>query len=157
MMKAIRGAALCAALALVASCASAPQKPVEQPQQPVVQPTPAGALPEAELARAKALKDQVDKYSLGDYDGEDYAAAEKALAAGQDTYGKDNTASKKSLDAAIAGYTAVNAKGGAAYLAKLKEKMDAARADADAAKAPVAVKEDYGKASAVADRAMAET
>ena len=34
--------------------------------------------------------------------------------------------------------------------------MDAARAEADAAKAPVAVKDDYRKASAVADRAMAE-
>jgi hypothetical protein len=154
MKKAIMGVAMLAALALVVSCATTPaQKPVEQP---VVQPTPAGALPEAELARAKALKEQADAYSLGDYAPEEYAAAEKDLAAGQDAYGTDNVASKASLDKAISGYTAVNAKGGALYLSKLQAKMDAARKDADDAKAGVAVKDDYSNAVVVADRAVQE-
>ncbi|MGA2477676.1 MAG: hypothetical protein ABSG63_02870 [Spirochaetia bacterium] len=154
MKKAIRGAALFAALALVVSCATAP-KPVEQPvEQP--KPTAAGALPEAELARAKALKQQADAYSLGDYDTAEYAAAEKDFAAGQDAYNKDNTASKAALDKAIAGYTAVIAKGGALYLSGLQAKMDAARKDADSAKAGVAVKDDYDKAVVVADRAVKE-
>jgi len=156
MMKAIKGAALFAALALVVSCATTPaQKPVEKPvEQP--KPTAAGALPEAELARAKALKQQADAYSLGDYAPEEYAAAEKDLAAGQEAYGKDNTASKASLDKSIAGYTAVNARGGALYLGTLQEKMNAARTAADDLKAGVAVKDDYDKAAAVADRAVKE-
>jgi hypothetical protein len=154
MKKAIRGAALFAALALVVSCATTPaQKPVDQP---VEKPTAVGALPEAELAKAKALKEKADAYSLGDYAPAEYAAAEKDLAAGESAYDKDNTASKASLDKAIAGYTSVIAKGGPLYLAKLQAQTDAARKAADDAKAGVAVKDDYDKAVAVADRAVKE-
>jgi hypothetical protein len=156
MNKAIRGAVLFAALALVMSCATAPvQKPVEQPvEQP--KPTAKGALPEAELAKARELKQQADAYSLGEFAPAEYAAAEKDLAAGRDAYDKDNTASKASLDKAIAGYTTVLSKGGALYLAGLQGKMEAARKDADDAKARVAVKDDYAKAAALGDRAVKE-
>src|SRR5512135_1265522 len=103
-------AVLAGALVLVVSCASTPpQKPAEpapeQPkEQPKEQPQAAVPAPDAELAQAKELKQKVDDWGLGDYDPQEYDAANKALQAGEDAYGKDNAASKKSLDSAITGY-----------------------------------------------------
>lgn len=162
MKKATRGVLCFAALAFVMSCASAPaQKPATEPAaqpaaQPATQPQGAASLPEAELAKAKALQQQADAYSLGDYVPDDYAAASRDLAAGQQSYGKDNAASKKSLDRSIDGFTTVISKGGALYLAKLQAQTDAARKAAIEAKAPVAVKDDYANADAVALRAVRE-
>lgn len=153
MKKAIRWAMFFAALVLAVSCATTPpQKPVEQPT--VTPETPKGALPEAELAKAKELQEKADRHGLGDYAPDEYAAAEKNLAAGQETYGKDNVASKKSLDQAIDGFTAVIDKGGALYLGKLQDQAAAAKKAADELKADVAVKDDYASAAAVYTRAI---
>ena len=98
MRKVLFPAAAAAALLFIASCASTPpQKPPQPPEKPV-----AGA-PDAELSQAKSLQQRVDALGLGDYDPDDYAAANTALKAGQDSYGKDNAASKTSLQSAITG------------------------------------------------------
>jgi hypothetical protein len=78
------------------------------------------------------------------------------LKAGEDSYGKDNAASKQSLNKAIAGFQAVIDKGGPLYLAKLKAQCDASKKAADDAKAPVAVKADYAKALDAYNRANSE-
>lgn len=130
-----------AALLFIVSCASTPpQKPPQAPEKPV-----AGA-PDAELSQAKALQQRVDAIGLGDYDADDYAAANTAMKAGQDSYGKDNAASKTSLQSAITAYNAVIAKGGPLYLAKLQAQTEASKKAADDLKASVAVKDDYARA-----------
>jgi hypothetical protein len=133
-----------AVVALMASCASAP------PQKPAV------AAPEAELAKAKDLQKEVDTYSLGDYAPDEYAAAVNDLKAGEDAYGKDNAASKQSLDKAIAGFNTVIDKAGPMYLSKLRDGTAASKKAADDLKSSVAVKDDYAKAQGVYDRALKE-
>jgi hypothetical protein len=150
MRKIVLLAAAAATLSLVISCASTPAKtpaptPVEQP----------GA-PDAELAQAKSLQQKVDAHGLGDYAPEDYAAANKDMKDGQDSYGKDNAASKKSLQSAITGYNAVITKGGPLYLAKLQAQTEASKKAADDIKASVAVKDDYGRANDSYKRALKE-
>ena len=76
-----------------------------------------GGRPEAELAKAKALQQQADKYGLGDYAHHDYAAAGKDLAAGQDRTARTIRHPRQSLNKAIDEYTTVISKGGALYLA----------------------------------------
>jgi len=143
------------ALFLVVSCASTP------PQKPTPTPTPApqqaqAAAPDAELAKAKDLKQQVDDLGLGPYDQNDYDAANKDFQAGQDAYGKDNAASKKSLDSAITGYNAVLDTGGAQYLAQKQSDAEASKKAADDLKASVAVKDDYAAANDTYQRALKE-
>jgi hypothetical protein len=130
------------ALLLAASCKSTP------PQEAV-------PLPETELAKAKALKAEADTYNLGPLAQAEYTAAENDLKAGEAAYGTDNAASKVSLDKAISGYQAVISKGGAVYLGTLNDQASAAKMLADDLKASVAVKDDYAKAQAAYDKALA--
>lgn len=152
MRKTLFWAALAAAVVLAASCASTPPKspePQVEPEKPVV-PAPA-----AELAKAKELKDRADAYDLGQYAPEEYAAAEKDLAAGEAAYGKDNAAAKKSLDKAVAGYTAVIAKGGAILVDRIQRESESSKRTADEVKASVAVKDEYAAALAMYNGALA--
>jgi len=159
MRKLVLLAMMGGALFLVVSCASTPaQKPAQPPAPPAAPPAAPAAVaaPDQELAQAKDLKAKVDAYNLGDYDADDYAAANKDLQAGQDSYGKDNAASKKSLDSAITEYNAVLSKGGDAFLAKGQSQADASKKAADDLKASVAVKDDYAAANDVYQRALKE-
>ncbi|MGA2641581.1 MAG: hypothetical protein ABSG21_11850 [Spirochaetia bacterium] len=159
MRKIIHLTAAAGALFLVISCASAPpQKPApEAPQPQAVQPVqPAAGTPDAELAQAKSLQQRVDALGLGTYAPDDYAAANKDLQAGQDSFGKDNAASKKSLQAAIAEYNSVISKGGPLYLAKAQKQTEASKKAADDLKASVAVKDDYTTANDIYTRALQE-
>ena len=143
MRKALLIVLATAALLMVASCKSTP-------------PEAAAPLPETELAKAKELKAKADLYNLGPLAQAEYNAAESDLKAGEAAYGKDNAASKASLDKAIAGYQAVIDKAGPLYLGTLNDKAAAAKKTADDLKASVAVKDDYAKAQAVYDRALKE-
>jgi tetratricopeptide (TPR) repeat protein len=142
MRKALLIVLAAAALLMAVSCASTP-------------PEKAVPLPETELAQAKQLKAKADLYNLGPLAQAEYTAAENDLKAGEDAYGKDNAASKASLDKAISGYQAVIAKGGPLYLGTISDRTAAAKKAADDLKASVAVKDDYAKAKAVYDRALA--
>ena len=153
MRRIVPWAALIAALLLAVSCASTPPaKPPETPQPE----KPAVAAPDAELAQAQSLQQKADKYGLGQYDAEDYAAATKDLKAGQDAYGKDNAAAKESLTKSIDEFKSVISKGGALYLAKLQAQTEASKKAADDLKASVAVKDQYGEANDVYQRALKE-
>jgi hypothetical protein len=143
MRKALLIVLATAALLMVVSCKSTP-------------PEVAAPLPETELAKAKELKAKADLYNLGPLAQAEYSAAESDLKAGEAAYGKDNAASKVSLDKAIAGYQAVIDKAGPLYLGTLNDKAAAAKKTADDLKASVAVKDDYAKAQAVYDRALKE-
>jgi tetratricopeptide (TPR) repeat protein len=159
MKKAIPWALLAAALFLAVSCASTPpEKPKEpEPPQVTVEPQkPAVPAPEAELAKAKELKQRADRYSLGEYAPVEYAAAVKDLEAGEAAYGKDNAASKQSLDRAIDGFTTVISKGGGLLVDKIQVQSTASKKAADDIKAPVAVKDEYAKALEVYNRAIKE-
>ena len=152
MRKVLFPAAAVAALLFIVSCASTPpQKPPEKPPE-----KPVAGAPDAQMQEAKSLQQRVDALGLGDYDAEDYAAANTAMKAGQDSYGKDNEASKTSLEAAITGYKAVIAKGGPLYLAKLQAQAEASKKAADDLKASVAVKDDYAKADGTYRQALKE-
>jgi len=142
MRKALPIVLAAAVLLWAASCASTP------PEEPA-------PLPETELAQAKELKAKADLYKLGPLAQAEYTAAENDLKTGEDAYGKDNAASKASLDKAISGYKAVIAKAGPLYLGTLQDRTAAAKKAADDLKASVAVKDDYAKAQAVYDRALA--
>jgi hypothetical protein len=153
MRKTLFWAALAAAVVLAASCASTPPKaPEPEPEPKAVQAVPA---PEAELAKAKELKDRADTYDLGQYAPEEYAAAVKDLAAGEAAYGKDNAAAKKSLDKAVAGFTAVIAKGGAVLVDRIQLESESSKKAADAVKAAVAVKDEYAAALALYNAGLA--
>ena len=156
MRKLLSLATMGGALFLIVSCASTPPQKPAQPEPPKPEQPAAVAAPDQELAQAKSLKEKVDEYGLGDYAPDDYAAANKDLQAGEDSYGKDNAASKKSLDSAITEYNAVLTKGGPAFLAKAQAKADASKKAADDLKASVAVKDDYGKANDVYQKAVTE-
>jgi hypothetical protein len=156
MRKIICLAAVSGALFLVISCASTPpqQPKPAAPQPPAAQP--ATGAPDTELAQAKSLQQRVDALGLGTYDPDDYAAANKDLQAGQDAYGKDNAASRTSLQSAIAEYNSVISKGGALYLANAQQQAEASKKAADDLKASVAVKDDYATANAVYTKALQE-
>ena len=161
MRKILFCAAAAGALFLVVSCASAPPKadsaPPQQPKPETPKPEqPVAGAPDADLAQAKALQQRVDALGLGTYAPDDYAAANKDLQAGQDSYGKDNAASKKSLQSAISRYNAVLNKGGALYLAKVQQDAEASKKAADDLKASVAVKDDYSAANGVYKKALQE-
>jgi len=152
MRRIVPWAALFAALLLAVSCAGTPPaKPPENPPE-----KPAVAAPDAELAKAQSLQQKADKYGLGEYDAEDYAAATKDLKAGQDAYGKDNAAAKESLTKSIGEFNSVITKGGALYLAKLQSQTEASKKAADDLKASVAVKDQYAEANDVYKRALKE-
>ena len=156
MKKTLLWAGLAAALLFAASCASTPpQKPTPEPEPQVQVEPQKPAAPEAELAKAKELKQRADKYGLADYVPEEYAAASKDLAAGEAAYGKDNAASKQSLDKAISGFTAVISKGGALLVDRIQAESTASKKAADDVKAPVAVKDEYAAALAVYNGAVA--
>jgi hypothetical protein len=152
--------ALVAALALVVSCATTPPKQPEpeQPPQETPKETPKTSTPapDADLQQAKDLRQKVDAYNLGSLDAEDYDAGVKALQAGQDAYGKDNDAARVSLQASIASFKAVLAKGGALYLGQEQQKTEVSKKAADDLKASVAVKDDYAGAMTVYERALKE-
>ncbi len=156
MRKMVPWAALLAALLLAVSCASTP--PAKPPEKPPENPPekPTVAAPDAELAKAQSLQQQADKYGLGEYDAEDYAAATKDLKMGQDAYGKDNAAAKESLTKSIDEFNSVITKGGALYLAKLQGQAEASKKAADELKASVAVKDQYAEANDVYQRALKE-
>ena len=156
MKRALFIALVAAVSVIVASCASAPAKPAETPQPTPQVTAPETPAPEAELAKAKDLQQKADTYHLGDFDPDDYATATSSLKAGEDAYGKDNVASKKSLDQSIASVNTVIDKGGAGYLAKAKADADSSKKAADDLKASVAVKDDYGKAQDAYDKAGKE-
>jgi hypothetical protein len=160
MRKILFCAAAAGALFLVVSCASAPPKadstPPQQPKPETPPQQPVAGAPGTELSQAKALQQRVDALGLGTYAPDDYAAANKDLQAGQDSYGKDNAASKKSLQSAITEYNAVLTKGGPLYLAKVQQDAEASKKAADDLKASVAVKDDYAAANGVYKKALQE-
>ncbi len=145
MKNPVSRAVIIGAVILMASCASAPN-----PQQQANDP-------QAALAKANDLKQKVEAFGLGDYAPDEYRTALKDLKAGQEALGKDNAAAKLSLDSAIAGFTAVITKGGPLVVAKARDQSVSSRKAADDAKASVAVKDDYAKASHLFDQAGAES
>jgi hypothetical protein len=149
---------LAGALLFAISCATTPPPEKPKPEATTTAPPekPAVAAPEAELAQAKSLQQKVDGYGLGQYDPDDYATATQSLKAGQDAYGKDNAASKQSLQASITAFNAVISKGGPKLVAVLQDQSVAAKKTADDLKASVAVKDDYANANAVYQSALKE-
>jgi tetratricopeptide (TPR) repeat protein len=75
---------------------------------------------------------------------------------GDKAYNTDNKTSKEAFDQAIANYQAVIAKGFPILTDNTKKETDASLALADGLKAGVAVRDDYAKAKAVYDNAVAE-
>lgn len=110
-----------AVCALALSCASQPKPPSPAQEAPVAQaqkvesapPATAApaAAPDEQRAKASALRKRAFDLGIKDVLPEDYAAAEKAYAAGNDSYGKDNAAADLSFTDASAKYAALIDKG----------------------------------------------
>ena len=106
---------------LALSCASqlkvqsqTPEAPVAQAPKaasPAPEPKAQVAAPDEERAKASALRKRAFDLGIKDVLPEDYAAAEKAFAAGNESYGKDNAAADLSFTDASGRYTALIDKG----------------------------------------------
>jgi len=109
------------ACVLALSCASQPKVQSPAPEAPAVQapkaesPAPApkaqAAAPDEERAKALALRKRAFDLGIKDVLPDDYAAAEKAFAAGNESYGKDNAAAALSFNDASGKYAALIDKG----------------------------------------------
>jgi hypothetical protein len=149
-MKKACNLALCAAVlacAVAISCATT--KPATEPT-PAAAPAPAPApttqasapvekadTTALDAARAKASDLRKKAFDLGlkDVLPEDYAAADKAFAAGGDKYGKDNAASAASFADAAKGFQGVLDRGLPLLAASERKKAEEQRAAAIAKKA----------------------
>ena len=153
MKRAVLYSCLFAAALIAVSCASAPPE-APAPEQPAVAAQPAA--PESERASARSLMDVIETYGLASYDEESYAQGAADLAAGEESYDVDNAASKESFQAAIQKLSIVAEKGWAVILPDMERDCAASRTAADDLLAAVAVKDDYAKADAVYQQAVAE-
>ena len=134
---------LAALLALLLSCASAPEETVFEP-------------PDEEKAQAEALRDRIEEFGLAELAQSDYDAAEARYQEGTMAYGQDNQASKEAFDGAITYYQAVIDKAFPVLVGNAKTGADSSRRQADSIKASVAVKDDYAAAKSAYDSAVAE-
>lgn len=162
---AVAGAVLVISTVIV-SCASAPAaKPAEEQSapvastapeaQPAAQPAPEKQIPapDAELAKARDLKGEIDKYGLSDQAPDAYQKGTAALSAAEASMGKDNAAAKTQLDEAIADFDQVEKAGFPAVTKERQAKVAGARQDATAIKADVAAAETFKKAEQLEQQA----
>jgi hypothetical protein len=103
-------------------------------------------LPEQEYNNAKKLKTRVTTFGFDSYAPEEFALAEQKYKAGEDSYNKDNAASKTAFVEAIDNYKKVMKKGIAARMKDRQGEIDDAAKMADDIKANVATPEEYNKA-----------
>ena len=140
---------LAAAAVLMVSCKTAPPpEPIEP--EPVAVPKP-----EKEYQTAKELRATVTEFGLDSYDAAAFKKAEASFKDGEAAYDKDNAKSKAAFQDAIAGYQKVLDSGFPALTAERRKTADAAKAEADAIKANVAVKADYNGALDLYKQAVA--
>jgi hypothetical protein len=136
--------AIAAASFLAFSCASQPKpsspEPAPQaapaPAPKVEEPAPAPkaeiAAPDAERAKASELRKRAFDLGIKDVLPDDYAAAEKDFAAGNDSYGKDNASSAASFGSASEKYAAAIEKGLPLLAVKARENAERMRKAASA-------------------------
>jgi hypothetical protein len=140
---------LAAAAVVMVSCKTAPPpEPVEP--EPVAVPKP-----EKEYQTAKELRATVTEFGLDSYEANAFKKAEASFKEGEAAYDKDNAKSKAAFQDAIAGYQKVLDSGFPALTAERRKTADAAKAEADAIKAGVAVKADYNAAMNLYKQAVA--
>jgi hypothetical protein len=140
---------LAAAAVLMVSCKTAPPPEPTEPE-PVAVPKP-----EKEYQTAKELRATVTEFGLDSYDAAAFKKAEASFKDGEAAYDKDNAKSKAAFQDAIAGYQKVLDSGFPALTAERRKTADAAKAEADAIKAGVAVKADYNAAMDLYKQAVA--
>jgi tetratricopeptide (TPR) repeat protein len=136
-----RVAAVVAAIALIAACASGPE------------PAPA---PDGEYDEAKALRSRIEQNDLATYAPSEYDAGEAAFAAGETAYeAEDYGTAKTEFDSAITNYRDVIRAGYRAIASARKGSADTEKQKADDIKAAVAVADDYEEALAIYQAAAA--
>jgi hypothetical protein len=140
---------LAAAAVLMVSCKTAPPPEPTEPE-PVAVPKP-----EKEYQTAKELRATVTEFGLDSYEAAAFKKAEASFKDGEAAYDKDNAKSKAAFQDAIAGYQKVLDSGFPALTAERRKTADAAKAEADAIKAGVAVKADYNAAMDLYKQAVA--
>lgn len=131
---------LAAAAVVMVSCKTAPPPEPTEPE-PVAVPKP-----EKEYQTAKELRATVTEFGLDSYEANAFKKAEASFKQGEAAYDKDNAKSKSAFQDAIAGYQKVLDSGFPALTAERRKTADAAKEEADAIKAGVAVKTDYNAA-----------
>jgi tetratricopeptide (TPR) repeat protein len=118
-------------------------------------PTVKVDLPKQEYDSAKNLKTKITKHGFDAYAPDDYSAAQAKFTEGETAYDKDNAVAKTALDEAIVGYKKVVRAG---IIAKMKDRqtdIDGSVQMADDIKANVATPDEYNKAKAAYDKAIA--
>lgn len=137
-------------LLIIASCASAPETPPEEPPAAAAIP-----LPEEEMARAGKLRALIAQYELETYAPDAFRQAEDRFGQGESLYGRENDKSKTAFEEAALGYQAVIDRGFPRLTAERRQPADSARAEADALKASVALKDSYAVALGLYEQAVA--
>ncbi len=119
------------------------------PSTPPVNP------PTSEKDTAKNLKDKITRHGLDTYAPDDFSAADAKYNEAETAYEKDNATSKAAYDEAITGYKKVIRAGIAAKMKERQTDIDDRVKMADDIKANVATPDEYNKAKAAYDRAVA--
>jgi tetratricopeptide (TPR) repeat protein len=164
-MKAQYLAGLVLAVAIVfAGCASAPEEaPPREPEpteqaQPEAEPEtePQVEAPEALYQEARELRGQIREFSLSSYNEEQWEAGESSFERGESAYDAENYAdAEESLLAAVDAYNDVIASAVSVIIPERQSGAQTARAQAEAARADVALQEEFDTAVATFDQALA--
>ncbi len=111
--------------------------------------------PEAKYTEANQLKSKADKYELNKYAEDDYQTAEDSLKKGKSLIDANNKMkAAKVLDESTKKYQSVLDKGFPPYTESQNEETKENKAEAEAIKADVAVKEKYEEAEKLYNEAL---
>lgn len=158
---------LIASIFILASCASKPKAPAEEPapaataapaEKPSEPAAPAVSQDELDklLAEAKDLKKKAFDLKLFEVLPDDYKAADALLASGQKAYdAKDGPAAKQALESAIAAYKDLISKGIVEIAAAKQKDAEDMKAVAIKANADSSQSERFGAGDAAFDEAAA--
>lgn len=139
----------------VVSCATTPKPAATTTAAQPAQTTQNTAL-NAELQKAKSMKQEIDQYQLGSLVPDAYRQGSNALTSGEQVIGSDNATAKSKLDEAVADFQKVLDSGLPLALKQEEQATAKAKSDADAVKAAEAAPDQYKQAEAYEQQAKAK-
>jgi tetratricopeptide (TPR) repeat protein len=112
--------------------------------------------PEALYREAQELRGQIQEFSLASYNEEQWEAGESSFESGESAYEAENYAdAEESLLAAVDAYNDVIVSAVGVIIPERQSSAQTARAQAEAARADVALQEEFDTAVATFDEALA--
>lgn len=148
---------------VLAGCASAPEEAPPQEPEPTQQaepeaepePEPGVEAPEALYQEAQELRGQIQEFSLASYNEEQWEAGESSFESGESAYeAQEYGDARESLVAAVEAYNEVIASAVSVIIPERRSSAQTARDQAQAARANVALQEEFEAAVATFDEAL---